>query len=79
MTDPLIKECTAKIKAMADVRVLAVEDIDTTIRAFYDNSGRVDGDVALLEDMTIQEKKSFAGKEMEFHTQAEELQNGHAL
>lgn len=43
MTDSLVKECTAKIKAMADVRKLAVEDIDTILRSFYDNLGRANG------------------------------------
>lgn len=37
MTDAQYKECTAKIKAMADVRPLAVDDADSIIRAYYRN------------------------------------------
>jgi len=37
MTDAQAKECTAKLKAMADVRPLAVDDADSIIRAFYRN------------------------------------------
>lgn len=35
MTEGDIKECTAKIRVTDDVRKLAVEDIDTITRSFY--------------------------------------------
>ncbi|KAL9104403.1 MAG: hypothetical protein Q9163_000661 [Psora crenata] len=37
MTDSQIKQCTTRIKAMADVRHLAIEDTDAIINAFYEN------------------------------------------
>lgn len=43
MTDSQIKQCTAKIKAMADVRHLAIEDIDSIINEFEQNLGREAG------------------------------------
>jgi homocitrate synthase len=35
MTDDQVKECTAKIKAMADVRPIAIDDADSIIRSFH--------------------------------------------
>lgn len=35
MTDAQYKECTAKIKALADVRQITVDDTDSIIRAFH--------------------------------------------
>lgn len=37
MTEGDIKECTAKIRVTDDVRKLAVEDIDTITRSFYNS------------------------------------------
>lgn len=37
MTDEEIKICTAKVKAMADVRSIAIDDVDSIIRDFYHN------------------------------------------
>ncbi|KAI9834429.1 MAG: Saccharopine dehydrogenase [Phylliscum demangeonii] len=37
MTDDQLKACTAKVKAMADVRPLAVDDADSIIRAFHND------------------------------------------
>lgn len=37
MSDAQYKECTTKIKALADVRKLALDDTDSIIRAFYSN------------------------------------------
>ena len=59
---------------MADVRKLAVEDIDTIIRSFYDKLTSGKEENLLLENMTTQEKKLLAKKEMEFRIDAEELQ-----
>ncbi|KAI4591514.1 hypothetical protein LQW54_013450 [Pestalotiopsis sp. IQ-011] len=47
MTDDQVKECTAKIKAMADVRPIAIDDADSIIRSFHlsiDPSGAANGD-----------------------------------
>jgi homocitrate synthase len=35
MTDDQVKEVTAKIKAMADVRPIAIDDADSIIRSFH--------------------------------------------
>jgi len=35
MTDDQVKECTAKIKALADVRPIAIDDADSIIRTFH--------------------------------------------
>ena len=48
---------------MADIRQLAVDDVDSVIRAFY---RQVQGhDVPLLQNLTADEKKRFAEKERE--------------
>ena len=47
MTDTNIKECTGKIKAMADVHKLAVGDIDTIIRSYYDNLGSANEEIPI--------------------------------
>jgi len=35
MTDDQVKECTAKIKALADIRPIAIDDADSIIRSFH--------------------------------------------
>lgn len=35
MTDAEYKVCTAKIKALADIRPIAIDDADSIIRAFH--------------------------------------------
>ncbi|KAI2469189.1 HMGL-like-domain-containing protein [Annulohypoxylon bovei var. microspora] len=35
MTDEQVKECTAKIKTLADVRPIAIDDADSIIRSFH--------------------------------------------
>lgn len=64
MTDAQIKQCTAKVKAMADVRKLAIEDTDVIINQFYHNLNN-DQDKPLLDDLTPAEKAAFAKKEKE--------------
>ena len=72
MTDSQIKSCTAKIKAMADVRHLAIEDTDTIINAFYENLySESNGEKPLLDDMTADEKTKFAQKEAELSQEPE--------
>lgn len=69
MTDAQIKQCTIKIKALADVRKLAIEDTDSIINAFFAN---LNGEsVPLLENMTEEEKKTFAKKEAELAAEPE--------
>lgn len=66
MTDAQFKECTAKIKALADVRPIAVDDADSIIRAFYRNIKHGD-DVPLLPDLTPEEKIALEKKEQELN------------
>lgn len=66
MTDAQFKECTAKIKALADVRPIAVDDADSIIRAFYRNIKHGD-DVPLLPDLTTEEKTALEKKEQELN------------
>ena len=72
MTDSQIKSCTARIKAMADVRHLAIEDTDNIINAFYENLySEKDCEKPLLEDMTSEEQAQFAKKEAELGEEPE--------
>ena len=72
MEDSHVKECTAKIKAIADFRKLAVNDIDQIIRSFYENLSTAQ-EKALVRDMTTEERKILARKEMEFQMEAREV------
>ena len=72
MTDSQIKSCTARIKAMADVRHLAIEDTDNIINAFYENLySEKNAEKPLLADMTADEKTKFAQKEAELSQEPE--------
>ncbi|KAL8949585.1 MAG: hypothetical protein Q9222_004321 [Ikaeria aurantiellina] len=75
MTDAQVKECTAKIKAIADIRKLAVEDIDSIIGSYYDQINGINGsnEEPLVKDMTMEEKKLLAKKEMEMHAEARDV------
>ncbi|PSS06802.1 hypothetical protein M430DRAFT_148752 [Amorphotheca resinae ATCC 22711] len=64
MTDEQYKECTAKIKSLADIRPIAVDDADSIIRAFH-RSIKSGQDVDLLPNMTDEERALFAKKEKE--------------
>lgn len=64
MTDEQYKECTAKIKALADIRPIAVDDADSIIRAFH-RGMKLGKPVDLLPNMTDEEKAILAQKEKE--------------
>ncbi|KAK4951687.1 Saccharopine dehydrogenase [Elasticomyces elasticus] len=70
MTDAQIKVCTTKIKAMADVRPIAIDDADSIIRTFHGNLHRKE-DVPLLPGMTEEEKKLFEMKQAELSGERE--------
>ena len=75
MTDSQIKSCTARIKAMADVRHLAIEDTDAIINAFYENLYSEKSDEKpLLDNMTAEEKQKYAQKEAELSQEPESNQ-----
>lgn len=80
MTDSQIKQCTAKIKAMADVRHLAIEDIDSIINEFEQNLGReAGGERPLLKGMTEEEKVQFQVKEREMAAEPEARELDHVV
>ena len=65
MSDAQIKACTAKIKALADVRALAIEETDTIINNFYENLNREAEKEKPLLDLSKEEEKQLAEKERE--------------
>uniref|UniRef100_A0A093VP85 homocitrate synthase n=1 Tax=Talaromyces marneffei PM1 TaxID=1077442 RepID=A0A093VP85_TALMA len=71
MTDAQYKECTAKIKALADIRPIAVDDADSIIRAYHHNI-KLGTDKPLM-DLNEEERAQFAQKEKEI---AEAQANG---
>jgi homocitrate synthase len=64
MTDAQYKECTTKIKALADIRPIAIDDADSIIRAFH-RSLKLGKEIDLLPNMTAEERALFAQKEKE--------------
>jgi homocitrate synthase len=64
ITDAQYKECTAKIKALADIRPIAIDDADSIIRAFH-RSIKLGQEIDLLPNMTDAERAAFAKKEQE--------------
>jgi len=73
MTDAQIKVCTAKIKAMADVRPIAIDDADSIIRTFHLNL-HSEEEQPLLPNMTVDEKKKFEQAEKELNGEKEKRQ-----
>ncbi|KAJ5596400.1 homocitrate synthase [Penicillium hetheringtonii] len=63
LTDAQCKECTAKIKALADIRPIAVDDADSIIRAYHRNLKS--GEDKPLLDLSPEEQAQFAAKEKE--------------
>ncbi|KAH0169634.1 homocitrate synthase, partial [Aureobasidium melanogenum] len=76
MTDAQVKLCTAKIKALADVRPIAIDDADSIIRTFHGNLHKESED-PLLPNMTEEEKKKFEQKQRELNgvTEKRELED----
>lgn len=66
MTDAQVKSCTAKIKALADVRPIAIDDADSIIRTFHGNLHK-NTDDPLLPNMTAEEKKKYEQKQRELN------------
>lgn len=66
MTDAEFKQCTMKIKELADIRPIAIDDADSIIRAFH--RGLKSGQhVDLLPNMTAEERELWAKKEQEMN------------
>ena len=70
MTDAQFKECTMKVKALGDVRPLAVDDVDSIINAFHRNI-KLGEDGALLPDLSASEKASMEKMEKELRAEPE--------
>jgi hypothetical protein len=62
MTDAQYKECTTKIKPLADIRPIAIDDADSIIRGFYNNI-KTGADHPLLGDLSAQEQAAVEAKE----------------
>ncbi|KAJ5645358.1 saccharopine dehydrogenase [Penicillium longicatenatum] len=69
MSDAQYKECTAKIKALADIRPIAVDDADSIIRAYHRNLKS--GENKPLMELNAEEQAIFAAKEKELALEAE--------
>jgi homocitrate synthase len=66
LSDAQIKVVTQKIKALADVRPIAIDDADSIIRTFHLNLTAAPEEAKpLLPNMSAEEKKKFARAEME--------------
>lgn len=65
MTDENYKECTAQVKAMADIRPLAIDDVDSILRAFYRHLKTAKKE-PLLPNLTLEEQKKLAMSNPEF-------------
>lgn len=66
MTDEQCKECTAKIKLLADIRPIAIDDADSIIHAFHRSivAGKpLESLGSLLPNMTAEEKSALASME----------------
>lgn len=73
MTDAQHKECTAKVKALADVRKITLDDTDAIIRAYHHNLHNPE-EVPLIEGLTAEEKKKFVQAEKELQAEPEKRQ-----
>ncbi|KAK8050135.1 homocitrate synthase [Apiospora phragmitis] len=71
MTDAQVKLCTQKVKAMADVRPLAIDDADSVIRTFHLNL-TADQEKPLLPNMTSEEQAKFEKAEKELAGEPEQ-------
>lgn len=69
MTDAQVKAVTIKIKALADIRPLAIDDADSIIRNFHFNLSAAK-EKPLLE-LTQEEQKKFVKKELELNGEPE--------
>jgi len=69
MSDAQVKAVTMKIKALADIRALAIDDADSIIRNFHFNLS-ADKEKPLLE-LTKEEQLQFVKKEVELQDQPE--------
>lgn len=65
MTDEQCKQCTQKIKMLADIRPIAIDDADSIIRAFHRNirMGKEQPELEnLLPNITEEERAALAAQ-----------------
>ena len=72
MSDSEYKECTAKIKALADVRPIAVDDADSVIHAFHRNL-KLGENKPLLRDLTPAQEALVEAKVEEMKAAGQEV------
>ena len=70
MTDAQYKECTTKVKALADIRPIMIDDADSIIRAFHHNV-TTGSDKPLLGNLSASEQAAVDAKEQELRDQPE--------
>jgi homocitrate synthase len=75
MTDAQYKECTVKIKALADVRKIAIDDTDSIIRNYHSNLHNKESK-PLLEGLSVEEEKKFERVEKSLDGEKEKRQLG---
>jgi homocitrate synthase len=73
MTDAQYKQCTAKVKAMADVKKITLDDTDAIIRTFYHNLHSTE-EKPLLPNLTSEEQEKFRQVEQELAGEKEKRQ-----
>lgn len=71
LSDAQCKECTTKIKALADIRPIAIDDADSVIHAFHRNITRGEDHPIVLPNMTPKEAELLANKEAEIADEPE--------
>jgi homocitrate synthase len=78
MTDDEAKQCTAKIKALADVKNITLDDTDTVVHQFH-RSIKLGRDVPLLPDLTKDEQILFDKKVKESEVEKGDLGTSNEL
>jgi len=73
MTDAQYKECTAKVKALADIRKVTLDDTDAIISAYHHNLYN-DDTKPLIDNLTTEEKEKLAQAEKKLNGVKEKRQ-----
>ncbi|KAF1993236.1 homocitrate synthase [Amniculicola lignicola CBS 123094] len=73
MTDAQHKECTAKVKALADIKKINLDDTDAVIRAYHHNLHNEE-EKPLLDGLTAEERTKFAKLEAQIGSEKEKRQ-----
>jgi homocitrate synthase len=82
MTDEECKQCTQKIKLLADIRPIAVDDADSIIRAFHRSikQGKAAPELEqLLPNITEAEKKALAAQNSQKEAKSRPLDDAEGI